>query len=497
MNRFWALSLFFFGVSAAYSPSLSSQTIPIRTVPVASGDQFLILPSSSLSMGGARLAVDDSLADAWSNPAKGVLISESAFLGAPTYYSISQRGGGGRTFPVAGLFSGSEWFGGAALALQQIENDDRGGDFFIAEPVIDVCCFGCCGRTRTLSEAFGRNVYARGFLGRRLSSEWSLGVALATARLGAMDGVDLLYSSAQRIDQSGGVGDVRLGLYRTGERDRLSLLVLHSRVSMTHDVTYLDWLWDDALTRSITQTRVEVNEDQTRTWGGHMAWDRSLDTPGWRVGASATLNYKDHPKIPNYSLQNIPRDPGTTWAYEAAVGFSRSDERTTFALDFALQPIWSETWQEANAQEVASSDRRLGIGDRSIENEFFFTNVVIRSGLSHQAGAFDLQAGLEIRSYAYELKQVNHVEIAYRAQDEAWIEWSPTFGALFRLEALDLRYSGRITTGTGRPGAIPARAGPGLETLSSADFILAPEGPLTLQDAQVTTHQLSVRIPIR
>ena len=157
--------------------------------------------------------------------------------------------------------------------------------------MIDVCCFGCCGPTRTLSEAFGRNLYA-------------------SARLGAMDGVDLLYSGAQRIGQSGGMSDVRLGLYRTGERDRLSLLVLHSRVSMTHEVTYLDWLWDVALMRSITQTRVEVNEDQTRTWGGHLAWDRALDTPGWRVGASATLNYKDHPKIPNYSLQNIPRDPG-------------------------------------------------------------------------------------------------------------------------------------------------------------------------------------------
>ena len=80
-----------------YATPTSPQIIPIRTVPVASGDQFLMLPSTSGAMGGVHLAVDDSLADAWSNPAKGVLIAETAFLASPTFYSISERGGGGRT----------------------------------------------------------------------------------------------------------------------------------------------------------------------------------------------------------------------------------------------------------------------------------------------------------------------------------------------------------------------------------------------------------------
>ncbi len=33
--------------------------------------------------------------------------------------------------------------------------------------------------------------------------------------------------------------------------------------------------------------------------------------------------------------------------------------------------------------------------------------------------------------------------------------------------------------------------------LAAADFIVTPSGPLTLQDARVTTHQLSVSVPIR
>ncbi|MDA0329531.1 MAG: hypothetical protein O2958_11045 [Gemmatimonadetes bacterium] len=93
---------------------------------------------------------------------------------------------------------------------------------------------------------------------------------------------------------------------------------------------------------------------------------------------------------------------------------------------------------------------------------------------------------------------MNRVENSFRDQDESWVEWSPTFGAVVAFPSLDLRYSGRITTGTGRPG-IGSGFGPGLETLSAsdADFILAPGAALTLQEAQVFTHQISVTIPIR
>ena len=473
-----------FGASVTLFASampLGAQSIPIRTVPVASGDQFLILPSSRMSMGGVRLAVDDSIADPWTNPAKGVFVSESALFGSPTLYSIQRDGGGGSTFPLAALFAGGGWFGGGTLALQQIDNDGgRGG----AVP---------------LSETHGRNLYAAGTVGRRLGDSWSVGVAGSISKLGAMDGVDLLYTGSDRIDQSGTTSDLRLGLFKDGAQDRLSVLLLHSRVSMTHDVTYTDWLWDEILMRSERQTRVEENQDQTRTWGTHVAWDRPLTAPGWKIGASTTINYKDHPKIPNYSIQNIPRDPGTTWAYEAGVGVAKQTDVTTFALDVALQPIWSETWQEANAEDVVDSGQRLRIGDRSIENEFFFTNVVVRSGVSYRLDWASLQAGVEIRSYAYELKQVDFVESTFRQQDESWMEWSPTFGALLTFDGIDVHYGARITTGTGQPGTTPEWfVGPGDQLLGDGtDFILAPEGPLTLVDARVVTHQVWVRVPIR
>lgn len=493
--RGFATWLLLTAIAGVASPS-QAQLIPIRTVPVASGDQFRLLPSESMSMGGVHMAVDDSLADPWKNPALGHRTSISTFMGSPTFYGISQGGGGGRSFPVSALVAGSRWFGGASLAFQQIENRNQ-DNFFWAEPAIDVCCWGG-GGPGALSDGYGRNLYASGFIGTKIGNgPWSVGLGASSGSLEAMDGVDLLYAGSSRIDQSGGISDFRLGAQREGERDRVSLLVVHNRVSMQHDVTWVDWVWNDATALASVTTRIERNEDKTRTWAGSVAWDRDLAVPGWRIGATATANRKSHPKIPNYSIQNIPRDPGTTWAWEVGVGFSMTEENSRFALDVALQPIWSTTWQEANAADVTASGGSLSVGDRSIENDFFFTNVILRSGFSHTIGSVGLQAGVEARSYDYQMEQINRVTARYRTQDESWVEWSPTFGTVVTLSGLDLRYALRATTGTGQPGTL--WGGGGLETLSAADadFIIAPTGPLTLQDARVITHQVSVTIPVR
>lgn len=468
-----------------------AQVIQVKTVPVAAGDQSLIVPSANLGMGGVALAVDDSLADPWSNPAKGVFISDPAFMSAPTVYTIGDGGGSGRTFPVAGFLRSQRWFGGVALALQQIDNGRRQDDWVWIRPV------PWPGGQPRLSDASNRNLYAQAFMGARLGrGPWSVGLAVSGGALDAVDGVDLLYANAQDIRQHGGVSDVRLGLYRQGERDRLGVILVHDRVNMTHDVTYVDIVWDTLGWNPSAVERVEVNEDRTRTWGSQLTWDRDLTAPGWRLGTLLTVNRKSHPKIPNYEIQNIPRDPGTTWAYEMGIGLSRKRGPTAFALDVVLQPIWSDTWQEADRDTTSTSGSPIVKGGRTIENDFFFTNVVLRTGFSYDAGPTTVQAGLELRSYDYALEQRNNLEGTFRDQDESWMEWSPSLGATFRLDDVELRYAGRLTTGTGAPGVVPT---PGAFAAREAlsDFIVAPEGPLTLQDVMVMTHQVSVRIPIR
>ena len=73
-----------------------------------------------------------------------------------------------------------------------------------------------------------------------------------------------------------------------------------------------------------------------------------------------------------------------------------------------------------------------------------------------------------------------------------------TFGGSFELDDLEIRYTARLTTGTGQPGT--ARSFSAEERAAfdvGGDFIVAPDAPLTLQDANVLKHQLVLRIPIR
>jgi len=472
--------------------TLGAQVVQLKTVPLATGDQFLLFPSRSLAMGGVALAVDDPLGDAWSNPARGVRIEESLLLGSPTFYRIGSGGGAGRSFPLAALLRGDRWFGGVGFALQQIVNDTGSRELLWLRP--DVLW---AGEPTRLSDASRRNIFARAFIGTRLGEgPWSLGLGVSVAGLDAVDGVDLLYANAERIDQHGTTGDVRLGLFRDGDRDRLAVLVLHDRMSMTHDVTYLDFWWGAPIDGPAVSRRVEENLDRTRTWGVHTAYDRDLRAPGWRLGATATVNRKEHPEIPNYEIQNIPRDPGTTWAWEVGVGLSRTRGPTTFAIDLLFQPIWSDTWQEADVNVPTVDGGFVPAGGKTIENDFFFTNVVLRAGLSHDMGRTTVQGGVELRSYDYTLDQRDHVARTFRDQDEAWMEWSPSAGATFRFSDVEVRYAGRLTTGTGRPGVELTPAAQA-DAAVLADFIVAPRAPLTLQETSVMTHQLSVSIPIR
>ena len=470
---------------------LSAQLIPIRTVPVASGDQFLTVPSATLGMAGTTIAVDDSIADLWSNPAKGVFIREPVVIGAPTFYGVSDDGGGGKTFPFTGLLRDGAWFGGASVALQQLSGRTEPGLWIEPWPAP---------RVSRLSERSARNLYGRAAIGRKLAdSDWSVGLAVFRADLNMMTGVDQLYAGADRIDQRGGVTDLRAGVFRDGERDRIGFTLIHNRVSMEHEVHYADVVARDTVTWEPTfEFREELNEDKTRTLGGHFEWDRQLGAEGWSIGATLTANRKSHPKIPNYEIQNIPRDPGTTWAYEMGFGIGRHRKSTSFGIDVAYQPIWSHTWQEADSR-METPGGILEIGDMTIENHFTFSNVVLRSGFAQRYDRFGFQLGLEARSYAYHLEQDDHVEATSRDQDEAWTEWTPTFGVHFRTGDFELHSSTRITSGTGFPGIDNffvqeemAAAAP-----SSPDFIAAPRGALTLQDVTVLTHQIWVRVPIR
>jgi hypothetical protein len=473
--------------------AVSAQLIPLKTVPIATEDQFLIFPSRNLGMGSVSIALDDPLLDPFVNPAKGSMIRGAQLFATPSFYDVSGDAGAGRALPVAVLLSGGSWFGGALLSLQQIET---------ARPFFQPIFFGP-GGAELLSQKSSNNIYAFGMLGSRLPSmKASVGGSVFWAGLDAVQGVDLLYTGSQSIDQSGHMLDLRLGLYGelSGERT-YELLVLHNRVDMTHDVTYVDWVFVEPQPfplEPVQQTRLVTNLDRTNTWGLHLSYVQPLAAAGWRVGGILTGNWKTHPKIPNYDIMNVPRDPGDSFAMNFGLGVSRTQDETTFGIDLIFEPIWADTWAEASERVTSASGRVIRRGDKTVENDFTFTNALIRTGFGYRHQTVGFQLGLQVRSIDYKLKQVDLIQESKRRQNESWIEWTPTWGVSLTFSEIEVRYQGRVTTGTGQPGtAWTPAAAERLADLAMGDFIVAPSGPLTLQDASVGAHQFSVSIQIQ
>ena len=493
LHECWRETLGAFLLMSMLSGPATAQLISLKTVPVAAGDQFLLFPSHTLGMGGVSIALEDAVFDPFVNPAKGARLGRAHVFATPMYYNVSNNAGSAGALSVGALFGG-QIFGGGMVALQQIK---RGDNFFGPVPLWDVAILP----PNALSQRSATNKYGFLMIGTRLPGDLSVAASGFFADLNAIDGVEHLYAMALNIDQSGHLRDLRLGLTKTfaGERT-VEAVALYRRFDMRHDVTYVDWVIVDSLNWIWEQrTRVEANLDKTDTWGLQVGYVQPIGRHGWRVGGTLTGNWKDHPKIPNYEIMNIPRDPGTSTAFDIGVGVAKVAGPTTFGIDVVYEPGTSDTWAEAEAAIPTAGGDTIPAGGRTIENEFGFSNAFVNVGLARVVGPAVLQLGLGIRAYDYELDQWDHVEETARRQTEQWIEWVPSWGARVHWGDLEVRYAGRVTTGTGRPGTAwdGAVAGRAEDFALANDILLAPEGPLTLQDVTVLTHQVSVSIPLR
>lgn len=480
-------------LAAAFLPAAAgAQLVLPKTAPVAQGEQFNVFPSSRAAMGGVSIAVADTLLDPWGNPAKARRLRGTLLHGSPLFYDVSDQGGGGRTLPLGSTWGGARWTGGVIAALQQLE---RG-----REPWAPA---------ERLSDRTATNHYLTGLAARDLGRGWAVGGSAFWGALSGVDGVELLYGGARRIDQRGHLADLRLGVVREWDEGRtLELVALHNRYDVTHDVVYQDWRWDPIARTPVQDDRTVHNQDRTLSWGLHAEFERPLAAPGWRIGWLGTANVHSHPKIPNYDFMSVPRDPGTTWAYNLGVGLARHAGPVTFGIDAIYEPMTSHTWADAERDTARVGGGTIRKGERTIENDFRFSNARLRLGVGREAllgegqtRALGVQAGLNVHAINYHLAQRNHVRDTFRTQREDWIEWTPAWGVSVRFPDLEIQYAGRVTTGVGRPGIdmgpIMLAGDASLASSRGGGIIAAPSGALTLLGARVTTHQVRVALPVR
>lgn len=489
----WAVGMFA-GFLVTLPPPAAAQLINLRTIPVASGDQFMIYPSENLAIGGVRIALSDPLLDPFVNPARGADLPASLAFAMPTFYTVGQNAGSAGTLSAGGLFSGGRFFGGALLALQQI----KGGEpFWGPMPLADFAVLppdALANRSKT-------NKYATGYIGMNVGAGVAVGVSGTVSDLNAVDGVEHLYAMAAQIEQAGSLTDLRLGARKhLGGGGLIEGVALYNRYDMTHDVYYVEWVPIDTLNWEWEQQeRLESNRDLTNTYGLQLGFQRPVGTSGWRVGGMLTGNYKDHAKIPNYEIVNIPRDPGHSTALDFGVGIARQSDGLTVGMDLIYEPAWSSTWAEADTIVITVDNDTIPANGKTVENEFEFSNAYVNLGASYQVGPAVFSGGLRLRANDYHLDQWNNVTGETRRQDEQWMEWTPSWGARVQLKGVAFSYFGRVTTGTGRPGV--AWTGAVAERAADAgfanDIVVPPGGPLTLQEADVWTHQFTVSVPIR
>lgn len=503
------------------APHASAQLIQIKTLPLADGDQWRIFPSTSAALGDVSIALADSLLDPFTNPAKTArrASGRAAFFSSPTFYSLSDDAGGGRTLPVGGLARWGSTFGGFMLAMQEIDSARSGSRVVFPPTPVALAARTQPGVTATVTTTTvtapnpsRQNQFAFGSLGHVFEGpRVSVAGSVLWSGLHDVDGTDLLYSGSAAVVQHGRSVDARLGVTKDwssarGERTAEAILLRNS-YSMTHEVTWIDQVWDPNARTFTNAARIDNNFDRTNTWGLHLGYAQPVTDSGLRVGAIATANLSSHPKLPDYQIAQvtvIPWDPGHSAAYDFGLGLAQVKGPLTFGIDAIYEPIDSHTWGEAHGDTPTQSGGMIPDGGKTTENVFHFSNRILRAGVGHDFDTgphqlLSVQFGIGLRSITYGLDQTDHVAGTTLHQDEHWNEWTRSWGFSLHFTDLEVRYSGRSVTGTGRPGiaqsgnvfpiADAATAGP--------NVLAAPNGPLSLTNVGVMTHQISVSLPIR
>jgi hypothetical protein len=480
------------------SSSASAQLISLRTVPIATGEQYVQLPSNSLGMGGVGIALRDPPTDPFTNPALGARADRLRVFGAPTFYSISDNQGGGRTMTGGLLGRSGRAFGGIAVSLQELDDGVRSfapvwieGDPFVTQNT------GSSGSNLSSNPS---NTYAQGLFGVRFGrgGRTAIGVGGFHADLQGVDGMRRLYANSTDVSEEGTVNALRVGVSHELRDGFVEAVFVHHRVDITHEVDYTIWGYDRVKQQSWSRSWTVANEDKSRTNGFRASWIGALDdAPGWKTGFTFTANRKSHPKIPDYDLAQLPRDPGNSTALSFGAGIAYEQPRVRFGMDLEYEPAWSHTWAyPGDSVRFRPDGSVVNALDHTVDNDFTFSNIRMAAGVEGFSGRTGWQAGLGILSNGYKLEQRDHVRGQVTRTNERWLEWTPGWGVHHDFGQLQLRYSGRLVLKGFPDGSDIAVSAVDAGMAEGSDYLVPVVTPAYLPDFAIFTNQFSVSVAI-
>jgi len=210
----------------------------------------------------------------------------------------------------------------------------------------------------------------------------AIGASVLWGELSSVEGVKLLFPRSPVVLQNGSLAQYRLGIVREMDGDeRFDAVLIRSVFKMRYDVGSLSMF-----TQGRQQLQFNPEYDQTNLWGLQLRFTRPLGFT-WRIGALFTTNWKDHPKIPNYELMSIPRDPGNSTAYNLGIGLFSQKEYSFFGIDLIYEPITTATWAEADRPIPLPGNQIFPAGMKTVENFFDFSNWIVKIGFKIGGGS--------------------------------------------------------------------------------------------------------------
>lgn len=480
------------------TPVIYTQAIHIRTVPVIAANQFDIQPSLARGMGNLSVAFDDPLADPFVNPAKASRLKGLNLFSSPsrstwsnedgrTVYtptgSAKYPGASINSIPFGGFYQSGDIFGGG-LVTHQGYSAQRS----VSESDIWLWANPTGVRPAITRNDIGNNTYVVGLFGVRFpESNVSVGGSVSWGYYGAIDGVNLLYPGSYDIKQQGKTIEYKVGLIgELTERDQIEFVVARNTFQALHEITFLNppiWPLPAAY-------RAEINRDESEGWVMQGGYKRTVGDE-WKLGAVLTVNWKEHPKIPNYSLANIPRDPGTSVAYNIGFGALQYGKKSTWGFEYIYEPITSYTWAEAG--EGGIWNLPLPPNFKTVENFFEFYNHIIRVGVNSISGNFGRlggRLGVQLHFYKYDLTQNNNIWQTSRSLSHGWLETTLSGGLNIKFSHIQLMYTLQVILGNGMVG-VESPVAIRLEDALRNDFIIAPSGDLVVEDIPLVTQQIT------
>ena len=326
------------------------QLIPVRTYPVLSEDTYLPLPARYGGMGNVSIALADDQREPFINPA-ALLSTRARFVSvfvlprisswdlrttsldvwtSPVDMSaVEDRQSATNYFAPIGVIQHADRTALGLLAAvhrttsRQFEQWSSGSGTVVSPPT---------------ESSFGANNVALSAAGAAFVPGTSIAIGLGTTLVDVrgIDGIQFLYPNSKTLDIDGKLREYRVGLLMSPlSNDQVSLLAGWNSMEVKQSATY-EW----------SPTPVN-NEDKNHTWFGQITYRVPLSQHA-TLGVLGLGNWREHPKLPNYPLSGVPRDPGTTQAYNVGFGFSiLASANTLLAFEYVFEPIRCNTWIEA------------------------------------------------------------------------------------------------------------------------------------------------------